>query len=288
MRQQAADLFPNARRARQYGAPPPVAHEAVSLPLDPPTNENPATDESPVTDEYPPADENPLADMDIDTLIHDVRRELDHGPKIMVANPYPGTGTTTTAFALAATLGQIRQVPVLAWDLTGTDGYRPPLGYGYDVLAGTDLLAVGLRSADSLASLGSRLARDYEILVLDTGNDLDAPAWEAGDRIAGLVVVATTVDPEAVELGLLMLTALATGTDRPAIAVVSCVEPGTDPDLVEQVLARYRPHVRDIVVVPFDPALAYAETISYDDLGAPARHAYLSLAAAVVSVLRAG
>ncbi|MFK3978854.1 MinD/ParA family protein [Micromonospora sp. NPDC050397] len=208
----------------------------------------------------------------------------------MVTNPQSGTGKTVVSLTLAATFGRLRKVPVLAWDLSGTHrtrgGSADPPDADFDVLSADDLLAARLTSSKSYVSLSRRLAQDYDVLLLDTGNDVTAPGWRAASSIADHLVVPTTLRPEGVDAGLRTLKYLAplnlSSAARSAIAVICCTDPDTGSDTVERIAERYRPYVRDVVVIPFDESLRGGETVAYDELGAPAQGAYLELAAAVV------
>ncbi|WP_045739688.1 MinD/ParA family ATP-binding protein [Actinoplanes rectilineatus] len=326
----AAELFPNAQRARHYGAPPP-GPERGPVPLQPPPSVltmpdgrvipllwdgESRTETDPVSaDPLPPdtetgggtdtetetgteteaetetdsVDEADEPEPEVDPAVHvaGVRRALSYSPQIMVANPVSGTGKTTVTAALAATFGRVREVPVLAWELTGAVSAGEPRyarGDGYDVLACEDLLAVGLTTPDSLVSLGRRMVGDYDVLVMDTGDDDTAAGWSAAATVADLVVVAVTSRPEALAAGLRILESM---PERSAVAVVSCTTSDTDPQDVAWMVEQLRPYTSEVVVIGFDPVLSGAEAVRYDRLSSSTRQAFLALAATVMDFLPA-
>jgi MinD-like ATPase involved in chromosome partitioning or flagellar assembly len=245
---------------------------------------------------------------------------------IMVANPRSGTGKTPVTLMLAATFGHYRNGSTLAWEISGAGGAlgrqagsvpafrggkrdlpypvgavpatgiaeaaRPP-GADFDVLASDDVAGGGeLTSETSFERLHATLSRRYEMMILDSGNDIQAPGWVAAVRSADCLVVPITIRAYGSESGLWALhQANAFGQQRlarSAIAVLSCTDPRVDQETIARIAERYRTVMREVLVVPFDERLRRAETISYRKISEPARRAYANVAATVMHILTAG
>jgi hypothetical protein len=125
--------------------------------------------------------------------------------------------------------------------------------------------------------------------VVDTGNNVRARNWFAAVKAANCLVVPTSVQADVATTGLWMLDHLhrigGSGLVRNAVAVVTCADPHVDKKLLDQIVTEYQKVVRTVVVVPFDAAIRPGTRLSYRDLAAPTRRAYLSAAVAVIDSL---
>ncbi|MFF5075668.1 hypothetical protein ACFY36_01340 [Actinoplanes sp. NPDC000266] len=254
-------------------------------------------------------------------------RPFGRSMTIVVANPKGGAGKTPTALLAAATLGFYRGGYSLAWDnneTRGTLGMRAestdhqrtvvdlldhadefstgdagagtlsrflrPQTARFDVLA-SDEAPGGMDVIDDAAfgRLWKALSRYYRTLVVDTGNNVRAPNWQAAIKRADCVIVPTTVAPDVADSGLWMLDHLDRNghadLTRNAVAVVSCADPRTDPALLDKIVTAYRARVAHVVVVPHDPYIRTGGRIEYDRLTDESRRAWLFVCTAVVESL---
>ncbi|GAB1639704.1 hypothetical protein [Krasilnikovia sp. MM14-A1259] len=226
-----------------------------------------------------------------------IRLPVTRTSMVTVCSPAAGAGRTSVTLMLAATLGRYRNGRTLAWEAAGGDGslgrqagakpvfrgsirdlpYVP--GAGFDVLDGDNYAEDRDRPFEWLYAM---LSRSYDILVLDSGSDLRAPAWSEVTRRADQLVVPVTVRADCVEAGLWTVRESAA---RSAIAVLSCTEPQTDPDRIRRIAERFAAMPCEVVVVPFDECLSRAGSAPYREIGDPARQAYLSVATTVMRSL---
>lgn len=256
-------------------------------------------------------------------LLQPFRRSMT----VVVANPKGGAAKTPTALLAAATLGFYRGGYTLAWDnnetrgtlglraeaaahtRTVTDlladlepfrsgaagagvlsGYLRPQSARFDVLA-SDESPGGMDMIDDEAfgRLWGVLSRYYRMLVVDTGNNLRAPNWQAATNLADCLIIPTTVAPDVAESGLWMLDHLERSGRADlcagAVAVISCADPRPDQTLLDSIIAAYTPRVRDVVVIPHDPVLRTGSRVEYESLAPATRRAWLLACTSVIDSL---
>ena len=158
----------------------------------------------------------------------------------------------------------------------------------YDVLRSQPLeLAAAQRvSADDVDAIHAVAAKYYRLILMDSGNDESDPMWQQMiDRTDQLVVATTTRDDHA-EAGALLLEALSRRDPASAelaskaVTIVSQADPGTKQAVVERIVEGYQGMVREVVTIPYDPALVGGHLRS-TTLKPATQRAWLHAAAAV-------
>lgn len=140
-------------------------------------------------------------------------------------------------------------------------------------------------SADEVERVHQVASRYYRLTITDSGNSESAPNWRAMVAKSALIVVPCTNVEDTAEAGARLLEALAARDDhcaqlaRDAVVVVSQRTPGRDPDM-ERIVAGWHEMGRNVVTIPFDPALKTG-VIRFDALRPVTQRAWLAAAAAV-------
>jgi MinD-like ATPase involved in chromosome partitioning or flagellar assembly len=201
----------------------------------------------------------------------------------------PGPGTDASVVDL---LGQIDGFLSSTASVGQLGGFVRPQSAHFDVLASDETPGrQQMIDGPGFLRLHQALARWYRIVVTDTGNNVRAPNWWASVRAAHCLVVPTTVQADSANAGLWMLDHLhAVGARvlvQHAIAVVTCADPRVDRRLLAEIVETYGQVVRQVVVIPFDPAIASGTPITYRYLAARTRRAYLATSVAVIDSLAA-
>ncbi|OKI58192.1 hypothetical protein A6A27_30145 [Micromonospora sp. CB01531] len=168
--------------------------------------------------------------------------------------------------------------------------YLRPQSARFDVLASDDA-AGSMEIIDDLAfrRLWTALCRFYRLIVIDTGNNIRAANWQSATAVADCLIVPTTVQRDVADSGLWMLDHLIR-TNRSdlvenAVAIVSCADPKPDPQLLNDIIERYRPVVRDVVVIPFDRLIRSGGRIELDALDIQTRRAWLMACSSIIDSL---
>jgi len=141
-------------------------------------------------------------------------------------------------------------------------------------------------TADDVSRIHSVAAKYYRLIVIDSGNDETDPLWLQMIDHADQLVVATTTRDDHAEAGALLLEALADRDEssaalaRGAVAVVTQADPkATDAD-IRHVADGFGALAREVVTIPFDPALVDG-VITFDALRDATQRAWLAAAAAI-------
>lgn len=127
--------------------------------------------------------------------------------------------------------------------------------------------------------------RYYRLVLMDSGNNERAANWRAMMRRADALVVPCTNVEDTAEAAALMLEALASRDEHSealadnAVVIVSQRTPGRDRN-IDRIVKGLTPLVREVVRIPFDPALV-SGVISFDALRPETQRAWLRAAAAV-------
>ncbi len=160
----------------------------------------------------------------------------------------------------------------------------------FDVLA-SDEDAASAASIDDFAfrALHRTLTRFYRVLVVDTGNNMRASNWQAAVEAADQVVVVSTMREDTAQSAAWALDALrATGheaTVRKAVTVLSQPAPRRDDELAERLHDHFGQLTRDVLEVPYEPALVSGGPIDYEALSDASRRAWLHVTATVAEGL---
>ncbi|MDI6943494.1 MULTISPECIES: MinD/ParA family ATP-binding protein [Microbacterium] len=129
-------------------------------------------------------------------------------------------------------------------------------------------------------------AKYYRLIVMDSGNDESDPVWLQMIDHTDQLVVATTSRAEHAEAGALLLEALAMRDERSArlarnaVAVVSQADPNAPSSEHRKVVDGYRALARDVVSIPYDPAMI-GGLLHYGALKPATQRAWLSAGAAI-------
>ncbi|CAN5341004.1 chromosome partitioning protein [soil metagenome] len=156
----------------------------------------------------------------------------------------------------------------------------------FDVLrSDEDVSGTHEMTADEVDVVHSIAAKYYRLIFMDSGNSDRAENWlRMLDHTDQLVVPTTTMEDRA-QAALLTLQAVQSRSEkaaelaRNAVVVVSEWQP-KESSVSERMADDFRPFVRDVVIVPFDPALK-AGRIQHSSLQPATRRAWLAAAAAV-------
>jgi MinD-like ATPase involved in chromosome partitioning or flagellar assembly len=249
-----------------------------------------------------------------------IRQPLSAPAVIAVVSPKGGVGTSTTAILLGEVLARLRGHLVAAVDaktgpgdlITRVPGPHAILGAA-DLYKNverlrryTDLAPYLSHSASGLCvvrsspntdpalgpaeyrSLLDLLGKFYCVVVVDLGTGIREPAFLAVMEAANAVVPVTEPSLDATEAvieGLDWLSRRFPGLIRTATAVINQTQRtrhGQHPDRAADALEDW---VAQVVRTPADRALAAGRVPSWPKLATATRHAFLELAAAVISDL---
>ncbi len=134
-----------------------------------------------------------------------------------MANPTPGAGKTVATLMLSLTFGRIRGGLVLAWDNTeamGTLGSRASPGDGFDVFTFEEAaIRCQPLAARTFRDTREALARRYGLILVDTGNDIHAPNWQAAVDATDQFVITVRPGDDSVDGAVRLLDRL--DGDRP-------------------------------------------------------------------------
>jgi MinD-like ATPase involved in chromosome partitioning or flagellar assembly len=242
-----------------------------------------------------------------------VRAPVTTSRRLALVSLHGGTGTSTTAAAVAATTAHRRAGRVLAVDVAAgpaglaarlgvpTDARRPlpsrvrstarsswEATEGLPVVA-DDLVVLGLGhgrdpdvAADSRdwAAEVAPIARFFEVVVADWGRRDPAVDLGAVCADAHAVAVVCRSDRASVEEAASYVDALRSSGRRPAVVVASVDVDRVGPAAADLVARR---DGTAIVSVPFDSAKARADRPSGRELTASSRSAHAALAAALMT-----
>ena len=139
-------------------------------------------------------------------------------------------------------------------------------------------------------AIHSVLSKYYRMILIDSGNDESDPMWQRMIDLTDQLVVATTTRDDHAEAGALLLEALATRDGRSAylaqqaVVVVSQADQKESTGELEKVADGYRSLAREVVTIPFDPAMVDGY-LRYGALRSETRRAWLAAGAAIAGGL---
>ncbi|MDO5067660.1 MAG: AAA family ATPase [Propionibacteriaceae bacterium] len=165
-------------------------------------------------------------------------------------------------------------------------------GDRYDVLRSQPLeLASAQRvNAEDVDAIHAVAAKYYRLILMDSGNDESDPMWQRMIDHTDQLVVATTTRNDHAEAGALLLEALSRRDAdsaklvKNAVVIVSQADPGTKPATIKRITDGFSGLVRDVVTIPYDPALVGGHLL-LTALRATTQRAWLHAAAAVAQGL---
>ncbi|MBB5870884.1 MinD-like ATPase involved in chromosome partitioning or flagellar assembly [Allocatelliglobosispora scoriae] len=256
-----------------------------------------------------------------------VRRNFGGLRQITVVNPKGGAGKTVAVLMLAMTFGQKRGGYVLAWDNNETQGtlgmraqqdfhsrtvrdllrdlyvfrgaqgrvgdlsqYVRAQGEGmFEVLASDESATAGEMLTDvAFGEIRDVVSRFYKLIVVDTGNNVRAPNWQAAVDATDQLVVTMSARNDSAETAARMLDHLEqsgrTRLVRQAVTVVSMPQHQRDLD-AGAIERHFAARTRAVVPVPYERIIDTGEPIRYGQLSEATHDAWLKVAAAVAEGL---
>ena len=261
--------------------------------------------------------------------IRDIQRTFSRPMTVVVVQPKGGAGKTPTTICLSAAFGAHRGGYVVGWDDNETRGtlavrvsnpdhqratvwdllgdldaferFDARVGdLGYYVRAQPDAYFDALVSDDNpanMAQIGEDafhrlhrvLQRFYRLIVVDTGNNVRSPNWQAAVNAADLVVVVSTYQRDVGYSGSWVLDHLAqTGREalaRNAVTILTAADPTTDEKVRRQLVGHFAARTRAVVEVPYDPEIAHGGPIRWTDLSRTSHNAWIHAGATIVNAL---
>jgi MinD-like ATPase involved in chromosome partitioning or flagellar assembly len=261
--------------------------------------------------------------------INDIQRGFSRPMTVVVVQPKGGAGKTPTTICLSAAFGAYRGGYVVGWDDNETRGtlavrvtnpdsqratvwdllsdlsaferfdarvgdlsyyVRPQPDAHFDALVSDDnpgnMAQIG---EDEFQRLHRVLQRFYRMIVVDTGNNVRSPNWQAAVNAADLVVVVSTYQRDVGYSGSWVLDHLAqTGRDdlaHNAVTVLTAADPSTDKVVRNQLLEHFSARTRSVCEIPYDPELAHGGPIRWTQLAPATRNAWILAGATVVNAL---
>lgn len=143
---------------------------------------------------------------------------------------------------------------------------------------------------EEVSLIHSVATKYYRMVIMDSGNDESDPLWRQMILHTDQLVLPVTTREDNREAGALLLEDLAELDERSArladeaVVIVSQAEPAATAADVARVVAEFKPFVREVVTIPYDPALV-AGVIRHKALRPATQRAWLRAAAAVASGL---
>jgi MinD-like ATPase involved in chromosome partitioning or flagellar assembly len=259
----------------------------------------------------------------------DIQHGFSRPMTVVVIQPKGGAGKTPTTIGLAAALGAHRGGYVVGWDDNETrgtlavrtvnrDSQRTTVwdflgalssferldarvgDLGYYVRSQGEAYFDALVSDDhpgNMAQIGEEefrrihavLQRFYRIIVIDTGNNVRSPNWQAAVNAADVVVIPSTYQRDVGYSGSWVLDhLLQTGREdlaEHAVTVLTAADPTTDAKVRHELQRHFGARTQDVVEIPFDEHIATGGPIHWANLDDQTRRAYTQLGAVVVSAL---
>ena len=269
------------------------------------------------------------AELQIRQAIHDIQRSFSRPMTVVVVQPKGGAGKTPTTICLSAAFGANRGGYVVGWDDNETRGtlavrvgnpdgktatvwdllsdlaaferfdarvgdlshyVRSQPDAHFDALVSDDnpgnMSQIG---EDEYQRLHKVLQRFYRMIVVDTGNNVRSPNWQAAVNSADLVVVVSSYQRDVGYSASWVLDHLAqTGREelaRNAVTVLTAADPTTDKTVRGQLVDHFTARTRAVIEIPYDRELAHGGPINWTDLAAPTRNSWIQAGATIANCL---
>lgn len=160
----------------------------------------------------------------------------------------------------------------------------------FDVLRSDDsLVGTHVMTGEDVDLIHRVAAKYYRLIVMDSGNVDRGSDWVRMIYHTNQLVVPTTTMEDRAEAALLTLRALqerdehAAKLAENAVVIVSQWQPG-ESAIAERIAEGFRPYVREVVTVPYDPALKSGRIV-HEALSPLTRRTWLRATAAVAQGL---
>ncbi|HZC52590.1 MAG TPA: hypothetical protein VE441_08845, partial [Mycobacterium sp.] len=259
----------------------------------------------------------------------DIQRGFSRPMTVVVIQPKGGAGKTPTTIGIASALGVHRGGYIVGWDDNETRGTLAVRVVNRDRQRTTvwDLLgelprfertearvgdlsyfvrAQGEAQFDALVSddlpsnmeqigesefhrIHAVLQRFYRVVVIDTGNNVRSPNWQAAVNAADVVVIPSTYQRDVGFSASWVLDHLIqTGREElaeHAVTVLTAADPSTDQSVRKELLSHFRSRTQNVVEIPYDPHIATGGPIHWSHLDEATRRAWVESAAVVVNAL---
>ncbi len=155
----------------------------------------------------------------------------------------------------------------------------------FDVLSGDEDPRVARKlDPEAVRRILDILTRTHDIVCVDTGNNVESPNWLTVLHSADQLVVTTVPREDAAFSADWMLDLLhEEGLGKlvqDAITLISCPTPNRT-ELHDDLVAHFSMRTKQVVVVPYDPALEPGSMIEYSALHPATRMAWLRAAASI-------
>ena len=269
------------------------------------------------------------AELVIRQAINDIQRGFSRPMTVVVVQPKGGAGKTPTTICLSAAFGAHRGGYVVGWDDNETRGtlsvrvanpdsqratvwdllsdlaaferfdarvgdlsyyVRPQPDAHFDALVSDDhpgnMAQIG---EEEFQRLHRVLQRFYRMIVVDTGNNVRSPNWQAAVNAADLVVVVSTYQRDVGYSGSWVLDHLSqTGRDdlaHNAVTILTAADPSTDKVVRNQLIEHFSARTRAVCEIPYDQELAHGGPIRWSQLSVASRNAWIEAGATVVNAL---
>lgn len=140
--------------------------------------------------------------------------------------------------------------------------------------------------ADVLDKIHNVASKFFRLIIIDSGNDETDPLWQAMIAQTDQLVVPTSTADDKTEGAALLLEDLAESSPHGehladnAVVVVSQAEQLTKSTYRHRVAQRFEPIAREVVEVPFDPAMVSGH-LAWDALQPATQRAWIAAGAAV-------
>ncbi|MFG1923767.1 MinD/ParA family protein [Cryptosporangium sp. NPDC048952] len=156
----------------------------------------------------------------------------------------------------------------------------------FDVLAGDEDPRVARHlNPDVVQRLMRLLTSAYDIVCVDTGNNVESANWKTVIQQSDRMVVTTLPREDAAFTADWMLDLLEEDGHADlvadAVTVLSCPSPVRSP-LLEELVEHFAQRTRAVAVIPYDPALESGSTIAFSKIADATRRAWLDASAALV------
>jgi len=261
--------------------------------------------------------------------VQDIQRGFSRPMTVVVIQPKGGAGKTPTAIGLASALGASRGGYVVAWDdnetrgtlavrVANRDSQRTTvwdllgelssferadarvgdLGYYvrsqgeayFDALVSDDHPAhMAQIGEDEFHRIHAVLQRFYRLIVIDTGNNVRSPNWQAAVNAADVVVIPSTYQRDVGYSGSWVLDHLIqTGREELAehsVTVLTAADPDPDRKVRKELLRHFGLRTQSVVEIPHDPHIATGGPMHWNRLDVETRRAWVQLGAVVVHAL---